>query len=75
MLDVPLTDGQGLMNAYQSQPTLGPDGWYHLYWVWRDTPDCSTNHDLSYMKSLILSIGTTLLMNQLVFLLLSIKDH
>ena len=51
MLDVPLTDGQGLMNAYQSQPTLGPDGWYHLYWVWRDTPDCSTNHDLSYMKS------------------------
>ena len=31
MLDVPLTDGQGLMNAYQSQPTLGPDGWYHLY--------------------------------------------
>ena len=27
------------------------DGWYHMYWVWRDTPDCSTNHDLSYMKS------------------------
>ncbi len=20
-------------------------------WVWRDTPDCATNHDLSYMKS------------------------
>ena len=51
MLDVPLTDGQGVMNAYQSQPTIGPDGWYHVYWVWRDTPDCSTNHDLSYMKS------------------------
>ncbi|MFW6277474.1 MAG: BNR-4 repeat-containing protein, partial [Prolixibacteraceae bacterium] len=27
------------------------DGWYHVYWVWRNTPDCSTNHDLSYMKS------------------------
>ena len=27
------------------------DGWYHVYWVWRETPDCSTNHDLSYMKS------------------------
>ena len=50
LLDVPLTDGQGLMNAYQSQPTFLKDGWYHLYWVWRDTPDCSTNHDLSYMK-------------------------
>jgi len=23
-----------------------------MFWVWRDTPDCSTNHDLSYMKSL-----------------------
>lgn len=52
MLDVPLTDGQGLMNAYQTQPTVMEDGWYHVYWVWRDTPDCSTNHDLSYMKSL-----------------------
>ena len=51
MLDVPLTDGEGLMNAYQTQPTILKDGWYHMYWVWRDTPDCSTNHDLSYMKS------------------------
>ena len=51
LLDTPLTDGRGLMNAYQSQPTLMNDDWYHVYWVWRDTPDCSTNHDLSYMKS------------------------
>ena len=51
MLDTPLTDGQGLMNAYQTQPTLMEDNWYHVYWVWRDTPDCSTNHDLSYIKS------------------------
>lgn len=51
MLDTPLTDGEGLMNAYQTQPVLMQDGWYHMYWVWRDTPDCSTNHDLSYMKS------------------------
>lgn len=51
LLDTPLTDGQGLMNAYQSQPALMKDNWYHVYWVWRDTPDCSTNHDLSYMKS------------------------
>ncbi len=51
LLDTPLTDGQGLMNAYQTQPTLMADNWYHVYWVWRDTPDCSTNHDLSYIKS------------------------
>jgi len=51
LLDTPLTDGQGLMNAYQSQPALMADNWYHMYWVWRDTPDCATNHDLSYMKS------------------------
>ncbi len=51
LLDTPLTDGQELMNAYQSQPTLMDDNWYHMYWVWRDTPDCATNHDLSYMKS------------------------
>lgn len=51
LVDTPMTDGQGLMNAYASRPQLRSDGWYHLYWVWRDTPDCSTNHDLSYMKS------------------------
>ena len=51
LLDNPLTDGQGLMNAYQTQPNVMSDGWYHVYWVWRDTPDCATNHDLSYMKS------------------------
>lgn len=51
LLDVPLTDGQRLMNAYQTEPTVMEDGWYHVYWVWRDTPDCATNHDLSYMKS------------------------
>lgn len=51
MLDKPLTDGLGKMNAYQSQPELKEDGWYHVYWVWRDSWDCSTNHDLSYMKS------------------------
>ncbi|MCA9434001.1 MAG: BNR-4 repeat-containing protein, partial [Candidatus Omnitrophica bacterium] len=29
----------------------GPDGVYHLCWVWRDTPDCETNHTLSYARS------------------------
>lgn len=51
LLDTPLTDGLGLMNAYISQPKLMTDNWYHTFWVWRDTPDCETNHDLSYIKS------------------------
>ena len=51
MLDTPLLDGEGEMNAYPLGPVQGPDGWFHLLWVWRDTPDASTNHDLSYARS------------------------
>lgn len=51
MLDQPLFDGQDKMNAYFHGPLLGPDGYYHLTWMWRDTPDCSTNHDFSYARS------------------------
>jgi len=51
LLNTPLTDGQGKMNAYLYGPLLGPDGFYHLCWVWREHPDCATNHDLSYASS------------------------
>ena len=51
LLDSPLSDGRGKMNAYFDGPNLGPDGFFHLCWVWRDTGDCSTNHDLSYARS------------------------
>jgi len=51
LLDRPLTDGRGLMNAYMQGPLPGPDGFYHLIWVWRNTPDCATNHTLSYARS------------------------
>ncbi len=51
MIDTPLLDGQGERNAYASAPTLGPDGRFHLVWVWRETPDCATNHTLSYARS------------------------
>jgi hypothetical protein len=51
LLATPLTNGEGQMNAYCTTPLLGPDGMFHLSWVWRNTPDCSTNHDLSYAKS------------------------
>jgi hypothetical protein len=50
-LDTPLLDGEGKMNAYQRGPELGPDGWYHLVWMWRNTPDAATNHDISYARS------------------------
>ena len=32
-------------------PVAGSDGWFHLSWVWRDSPDAATNHDLSYARS------------------------
>ncbi len=51
LLDRPLTAGGGKMNAYFHGPVRGPDGWFHLCWVWRNTPDCATNHDLSYARS------------------------
>ena len=49
--DKPLFDGLNEMSAYLSGPSLGPDGRYHLTWVWRNTPHCETNHDLSYAVS------------------------
>jgi hypothetical protein len=51
LFDKPFISGEGKMNAYQNGPRLGPDGKYHILWVWRDTPDASTNHDLSYAMS------------------------
>lgn len=51
LLNTPLLDGEDLMNAYAGMPRRGPDGAYHMVWMWRDTPDCSTNHDLSYARS------------------------
>jgi hypothetical protein len=51
LLATPLMDGEGERNAYASAPRLGPDGRFHLAWVWRETPDCATNHTLSYARS------------------------
>jgi len=50
-LDMPLTDGEGRNNAYFHGPVRGPDGWYHLTWVWRASGDAATCHDLSYARS------------------------
>jgi hypothetical protein len=51
LIDSPLFDGQGKMNAYPHGPVLGKDGFYHLSWVWRDHPACETCHDISYIRS------------------------
>lgn len=50
-IDKPIFDGEGLRNAYQTGPARDRNGIYHLAWVWRDTPDCATNHDVSYAQS------------------------
>ena len=51
LMDTPLLDAGSAMNAYASVPFTGPDGFYHILWVWRDSGDCATNHDLSHMRS------------------------
>ncbi|TLU65733.1 hypothetical protein FE810_07380 [Thalassotalea litorea] len=44
-------DGEGKMSGYFEGPIKGPDGHFHLIWVWRNTPNAATNHSLSYAKS------------------------
>lgn len=51
LLDQPLHDGEGLRNAYVEGPVLGPDDYYHVAWVWRDSGDAATNQRLSYARS------------------------
>ena len=45
-----LIDGEGKRNAY-SQAAVDTKGTIHLSWVWRESPDVATNHDLCYAKS------------------------
>jgi hypothetical protein len=51
-LDTPLLDGTGRsMNAYPAGIQKGLDGFFHLVWMWRETPDCRSNLHLSYVRS------------------------
>lgn len=45
-----LIDGEGKRNAYW-QACVDNKGTIHLSWVWRETWDVATNHDLCYAKS------------------------
>ncbi len=51
LLDTPVFDGEGKINAYPMPLVLGPDKFYHTHWVWRHTPDAATNHSLSYART------------------------
>jgi hypothetical protein len=51
LFDQPLFSGRGKMNAYFVGPVRDNQGIFHICWVWRDTPDCATNHDLCYIRS------------------------
>lgn len=45
-----LIDGQGARNAYW-EAHLDQNGVLHVAWVWRETSDVATNHDMCYARS------------------------
>jgi hypothetical protein len=45
-----LIDGEGRRNAYW-QACIDRHGTIHVSWVWRETPDVASNHDLCYARS------------------------
>jgi hypothetical protein len=45
-----LVDGEGKRNAYW-QACTDSRGSIHLSWVWRESPDVASNHDLCYARS------------------------
>jgi hypothetical protein len=51
VLQHPLIAGEGQRNAYVNQLAIDARGGWHLSWVWRDSPDVATNHDVLYAYS------------------------
>ncbi|HEX8314244.1 MAG TPA: BNR repeat-containing protein, partial [Flavisolibacter sp.] len=49
-LQTKLIDGEGKRNAYW-QACIDAKGTIHLSWVWRESPDVASNHDLCYARS------------------------
>ncbi|MFC0253735.1 BNR repeat-containing protein [Massilia consociata] len=45
-----LLNGEGRRNAYW-QAFVDTAGTLHLSWVWRESPDVASNHDLAYARS------------------------
>ena len=46
-----LLDGEDVRGVYPLGPVIGPDGYAHMSFTWRETPIASSNHDLSYARS------------------------
>ncbi len=45
-----LVDGEGKRNAYW-QSCTDAKGTIHISWVWRESPDVASNHDICYARS------------------------
>jgi hypothetical protein len=45
-----LIDGEGKRNAYW-QMCIDKKGTIHISWVWRESPDVASNHDMCYARS------------------------
>jgi beta-glucanase (GH16 family) len=45
-----LIDGEGQRNAYW-QACIDPRGTIHVSWVWRESPNVASNHDMAYARS------------------------
>jgi len=45
-----LISGEGQRNAYW-QACVDAQGAIHVSWVWRETPDVASNHDMAYARS------------------------
>ena len=51
VLQHPLIAGEGRRNAYVNQLAIDARGGWHLSWVWRESPDVASNHDVLYAYS------------------------
>ena len=51
VLQHPLIAGEGQRNAYPNQLAVDARGGWHLSWVWRESPDVASNHDVMYAYS------------------------
>jgi hypothetical protein len=50
-INVNVVDGEGKRNAYW-QACTDVHGTIHLSWVWRESPDVASNHDICYARSI-----------------------
>jgi hypothetical protein len=51
VLQHPLIAGESQRNAYVNQLAFDARGGWHVSWVWRESPDVASNHDVMYAFS------------------------